>query len=169
MDLQDTTAVVALVGVVGVGVTLLAVGMLSFRLRKIRRAQVAVLGESEKEDLVAHAAELQHQFELLSQLVEETGVATELRVAGIERRQDLSLSQHALVRYDAYGEQSGHQSASIALLNSSRTGMVLSSIVHRDQARLYAKEVAGETADPPLSPEELEAVRLARNYDSGGE
>ncbi|HEX3690187.1 MAG TPA: DUF4446 family protein, partial [Solirubrobacteraceae bacterium] len=65
----------------------------------------------------------------------------------------------ALVRYDAYNEMSGHQSLSIALLDSNRSGIVLSSIHHRDQARLYAKQVTAGTPELKLSPEEEEALR----------
>ena len=56
---------------------------------------------------------------------------------------------------------SGRQSASIALLDTTRSGIVLSSIHHRDQARLYAKQVRDGEAEIALSPEEEEAVRLA--------
>ncbi|HUE25655.1 MAG TPA: DUF4446 family protein, partial [Solirubrobacteraceae bacterium] len=63
--------------------------------------------------------------------------------------------------YDAYGEMSGRQSTSIALLDSRRTGLVLSSIHHRDQARLYAKQVREGQPELELSPEESEAIRLA--------
>ena len=52
-----------------------------------------------------------------------------------------AISHCALVRYDAYNELSGHQSVSIALLDSTRSGVVLSCIHHRDQARVYAKQV----------------------------
>jgi hypothetical protein len=38
---------------------------------------------------------------------------------------------------------------------------VLSSIHHRDQARLYAKQVSEGAAELRLSPEEEEALRLA--------
>ena len=62
------------------------------------------------------------------------------------------------MRYDAYSEMSGRQSTSIALLDSSGSGIVLSSIHHRDQARLYAKQVATGAAELELSPEEEEAV-----------
>jgi hypothetical protein len=69
------------------------------------------------------------------------------------------------VRYDAYNEMSGRQSTSIALLDAHRDGIVLSSILHRDQARLYAKLVHGGRAELELSPEEAEAVRLALEGD----
>ncbi len=65
------------------------------------------------------------------------------------------------MRYDAYNEMSGHQSMSIALLDATRSGIVLSSIHHRDQARLYAKQVHDGHSELELSPEESEAVRIA--------
>src|ERR1700691_3842083 len=73
-------------------------------------------------------------------------------------------------RFGAYGEMSGRQSTSIALLDATRSGVVLSSIHHRDQARLYAKQLRDGTPELELSPEEDEAIRLAlegRKRDSG--
>ena len=37
-------------------------------------------------------------------------------------------------------ELSGQQSSTVALLDARRTGIVISSILHRDQARFYVKE-----------------------------
>ncbi len=70
------------------------------------------------------------------------------------------------MRYDAYNELSGHQSMSIALLDDERSGIVLSCIHHRDQARVYGKQVHDGRGELELSPEEAEAVRLAL---AGGE
>ena len=77
------------------------------------------------------------------------------------------MAYRALVRYDAYGEMSGRQSTSIALLDATRSGLVLSSIHHRDQARLYAKEVREGKPELELSPEEDEAIRRALEADGG--
>jgi hypothetical protein len=71
------------------------------------------------------------------------------------------VAYQGLVRYDAYNEMSGRQSTSIALLDSKRSGIVISSIHHRDQARLYAKQVVDGRAQLELSPEEEEAMRVA--------
>ena len=68
------------------------------------------------------------------------------------------------MRYDAYNEMSGHQSLSIALLDASRSGIVLTSIHNRDSARLYAKLVTDGAAELVLSPEEEEALRLALEH-----
>ncbi|HKO26110.1 MAG TPA: DUF4446 family protein, partial [Solirubrobacteraceae bacterium] len=67
----------------------------------------------------------------------------------------------SLIHYDAYGEMSGRQSTSIALLDETRSGLVLSSIHHRDQARLYAKQIHEGNSEHELSPEENDAIRLA--------
>ena len=78
-----------------------------------------------------------------------------------EGRLDGAISHCGLIRYDAYNEMSGRQSTSIALLDSARTGVVLSSIHHRDQARLYAKQISEGKGELQLSPEEEEALRIA--------
>jgi hypothetical protein len=71
------------------------------------------------------------------------------------------------VRFDAYNEMSGRQSTSIALLDASGSGIVVSSIHHRDQARLYAKWVQQGQSDLELAPEEEEAVRMAMSTPVG--
>jgi hypothetical protein len=85
-----------------------------------------------------------------------------------EQRLDGAIAYTSLVRYDAYGEMSGHQSMSIALLDSTRSGVVLSAILHRDQARLYAKQVQDGRGELELSPEEDEAIKLALQGGGGG-
>jgi len=119
-----------------------------------------VLGDSSR-DLVAHAAHLQSSFESLAQYVEDFGTRLDRRMDHAETRLDGAVAHRALVRYDAYGEMSGRQSTSIALLDATRSGVVLSSIHHRDTARLYAKQIHRGQPELELSPEENEAVRLA--------
>ena len=84
-----------------------------------------------------------------------------LSLDGDEKRLDHAIAHRAIVRYDAYNEMSGRQSTSIALLDDGRSGIILSSIHHRDQARLYAKQVVEGAGTVPLSPEEEEALRAA--------
>jgi hypothetical protein len=49
----------------------------------------------------------------------------------------------------------------VALLDERRTGVVISSILHRDQARLYVKQVREGNPEYELSPEEQQAVESA--------
>jgi hypothetical protein len=158
---HTTTGIVALVagGIAVVGL-LTSVG-LAIRLMRVRADQRLVLGETRREDLVAHAARLQGQFESLHSYVEDVATTLHDRMRAIEDRLDGAIAYRSLIHYDAYGEMSGRQSTSIALLDETRSGLVLSSIHHRDQARLYAKQIHEGSSEHELSPEEDEAIKLA--------
>jgi hypothetical protein len=156
-ELTTTQGIVALAaGGVAIVALLLAV-VLGFKLRRMRSATKAVLGDGSR-DLVVHAEELQTAFTQLRDWVEESIEHFERRMSDVERRVDGCIAYSALVRYDAYNELSGHQSSSVALLDSRKTGVVLTSIVHRDQARLYVKQLREGESELALSPEEQEAV-----------
>jgi Protein of unknown function (DUF4446) len=160
-ELSSTVGIVALVAaaLALVGVCLGAV--LLRQLRRLRADQRAVLGEQSAQDLVGHAAALETSFRALHEYVSDVAERLEGRLEVAEQRLDGAIAHCGLIRYDAYNEMSGRQSTSIALLDSSRSGVVLSSIHHRDQARLYAKRISEGSAELRLSPEEEEAVRLA--------
>jgi hypothetical protein len=159
-DLTTTQGLVAL-GAAGLAlVALVWVIVLAVKLRRLRAAQRTVLGGSEQ-DLVAHAAALQEAFVQLRDWIEETAGRLEERTVTAETRIDGCVAYTSLVRYDAWGEASGHQSSSVALLDIHRTGVVMSSILHRDQARVYVKAVREGESDLALSPEEREAIDTA--------
>jgi hypothetical protein len=159
-NLTSTAGIVAIAaGAVALIALCVAIG-LAVSLRRVRVAQRAVLGEGSR-DLVAHAAGLQEEFRSLADYVQEAGTRLEERMQHAEQRLDGAVAYRSLVRYDAYGEMSGQQSTSIALLDATRSGIVLSSIHHRDQARMYAKQVHQGQSELQLSPEEDEAIRLA--------
>jgi hypothetical protein len=120
-----------------------------------------VLGPSGRDDLVAHASGLHEAFDALHERVEEVAANLEDRMSGAEARLDGAIAYRALIRYDAYGELSGRQSSSLALLDAHGDGVVLSCITHRDTARLYCKHVIGGRGEHELSPEEDEAIAAA--------
>lgn len=159
-DLNSTQGIVALAAA-GVAVAaLLWVIVLAVKLRRLRAAQRTVLG-GEETDLTAHAATLQEAFVQLRDWVEEVARGLEARVAATERRMDGSIAHTSVVRYDAMNELSGQQSSTVALLDERQTGVVISSILHRDQARLYVKQVREGNPEYELSPEEQQAVEEA--------
>ncbi len=160
-DFSSTVGVVALVGCALAALALLCSLVLLLRLRRLRAAQRAILGPDGERDLVALGADLQEGFRALHDYVQDVAERQDGRLTTAEGRLDGAIAYCGLVRYDAYNEMSGRQSTSIALLDSSASGIVLSSIHHRDQARLYAKRVQDGRGELELSPEELEAVRLA--------
>jgi hypothetical protein len=160
-SLSSTTGIVALAAAGVAVIALILASALAFRLRRVRNAQRAVLGDLGARDLVTHAADITEQFRGLHQWVDDVAAKLHDRMDLAEHRLDGTIAYRALIRYDAYGEMSGRQSTSIALLDANRSGVVLSSIHHRDQARVYAKQVHNGEGEIELSPEEAEAVRLA--------
>lgn len=159
--ITNTQGIIAIAAGVVAVVALLCCAALAISLRRLRRAQALVLGEHGQEDVVAHAARLQDAFEALRAYVDDVALRLDDRLAGVETALRGTIAHRALVRYDAYNELSGHQSLSIALLDEEQSGVVLSCIHHRDQARVYAKQVTAGQGELELSPEEAEAVRVA--------
>jgi hypothetical protein len=160
-ELTTTTGIVAVAAAAVAVVALLAVLVLARRLSRLRADQRVVFGERDARDLVAHAAGLDRDFRALHSYVEDLSAGLQARLTTVEERLDGAVAHHGLVRYDAYNEMSGRQSTSIALLDARGSGVVVSSIHHRDQARLYAKQVIEGHGQLELSPEEQEAVRVA--------
>jgi Protein of unknown function (DUF4446) len=168
-SITDTQGLIAIAAGAVAIVALLACVAIAVGMRRLRRAQRMVLGEQGQRDLVAHAAAMQDAFEGLHEYVEDVAARLDGRLAGAELALRGAIAHRALVRYDAYNELSGRQSMSIALLDEEKSGIVLSCIHHRDQARVYAKQVYGGRGELELSPEEAEAVRLALSPPTGGD
>jgi hypothetical protein len=165
-ELTTTQGIVAVAAGATALVALILALVLAFKLRRMRSTQRAVLGESGQRDLISHATELERAFVHLRDWVEDTARGLEQRMAHAEGRIDGCVSYRSLLRYDAYGEMSGRQSSTVALLDSRRSGVVLSSILHRDQARVYVKQIYEGESELELSPEEREAIDRAL---TGGE
>jgi Protein of unknown function (DUF4446) len=159
-DLTTTEGIVALAGAGTALVALVWAIVLTVRVSRLRAAQRVVLGDGQR-DLAEHASTLQEAFVHMRDWVEETATRLDQRMGAAEERLDGCVAYTSCVRYDAYGEMSGQQSSTMALLDSHRTGVVVSSIVHRDQARVYVKQVREGHSDLELSPEEREAIEQA--------
>jgi hypothetical protein len=159
VHLSATAAGWIAIGAAVVAVVALALSFAHYlTLRRIRQAQLVLLGEGRgRDDLVNFAVSLQGRIDDLHRAVDQ--VTTGL--ARLDRRVDDTVSKTAIVRYDAYETSGGHQSSSVAMLDSSRTGLVLSAIQGRDYARIYVKELDRGHASVALSPEEQEAVDRA--------
>lgn len=154
-----TATTAAILGIVGIGVGAVGIGLAwwsSVKVRRVREAQKILVGGGRK-DLVDFAVSLQGRIDDLHGAVDEVAAG----LARIDRRVDGVVSNTSIVRYDAYEDTGGHQSASLALLDAARTGIVVTAIQGRDYARIYMKELDRGRASIALSPEELDAVERA--------
>jgi len=138
--LRDIAPYVALAAVV-LSLALLVLVLVLWRsVHRLRRSQLVVMGRHEQRDVV----------EILTDQLDEQ-----------KRHLDHALTNRAIVRYDAFRDAGGEQSASFALLDNHRSGVVFSAIAARDFARIYVKHLRDGIADRDLSPEEQQAVTAA--------
>ncbi|HEV7942167.1 MAG TPA: DUF4446 family protein [Solirubrobacteraceae bacterium] len=168
-SLTDTQGILAIAAAAVAVVALLGCAGLAASVRRMRRAQSLVVGAAGERDLIEHAAGLEEAFEALRAYSAQVAQALEARLADVEQSLIEAISNWALVHYDAYNELSGRQSMSIALLDGTRSGIVITCIHHRDQARVYAKRVRQGVGDVELSPEEAEAVQRASETSAIGD
>ena len=152
----DVAGWVAVVAVVVAVVSLVLLVSVMRDVRRLRSAQSVLLGGAQR-DLADFAVSLQARVDDLHRAVDEVAAA----IARVDRRADTTLGRTAVVRYDAYEGAGGRQSASVAFLDSNRSGVVFSAIQGRDYARVYVKELDRGKAVIALSPEEQEAVERA--------
>jgi hypothetical protein len=155
---SSTAAWIAIGAAVAVLVVAVVVVLVWLDGRRNRAERQSVLGDtSGRRDLVDFAITLQARVDDLHRAVDEIAAA----VARVDRRMDATIARTAIVRYDAYESAGGRQSASVALLDANRSGVVLTAIQGRDYARVYVKELDQGKASIALSPEEQQAVERA--------
>lgn len=152
----NLAAAVAAAAVLAALAALVLLGLVWVRVRRLREAQRTLIGGSRK-DLVEFTVALQGRIDDLHRAVDEIAAG----LARVDRRAGEAVANSAIVRYDAYEDTGGHQSASLALLDGGRSGVVVTAIQGRDYARIYMKEVDHGKPAIALSPEEQEAVERA--------
>jgi len=157
VELSTTTAGWIAAGAALVAFLSLLLALVAWlKVRRVRSAQLVLLGGG-KADLVDFAVSLQARIDDLHRAVDEVAGA----LSRVDRRIDDCVSKTSILRYDAYADKAGQSSATFALLDASRTGVVVSAIQGRDYARIYMKELDRGRPSTALSPEELEAVERA--------
>lgn len=148
--------VVAVAASAVAALALLCAVLALMRIRRVHAAQQAILGGSST-DMVDFAVSLQGRIDDLHRAVDEVAAG----LSRVDRRVDGAVSNTSVVRYDAYEDTGGQQSASFAFLDQTRTGTIVTAIQGRDYARIYVKDLDRGKASIALSPEEQEAVERA--------
>jgi Protein of unknown function (DUF4446) len=155
VQLPEIVAIVALIvaAVAGTGLALVY-----RQLRGYRRNQHVIMGSRGSVDIVEHVSALDEKLANMRVALEDLTLAArdhDVRIDG-------TLSRVGIVRFDAYQDLGGRQSTAIAFLNSLGDGVVITTVVSRDFARIYVKLIKEGTPDIALAPEESEAVAQAR-------
>jgi len=158
----QSALIVALVGIV-VGVVGVALGVYALtRLSRLYRAYELLQVAEGRETIVDVMGRTMDEFADLRDEV----LRLESQLAATRRDLNMALRHVSVVRYDAFGDMGGRFSFSAALLDDAGDGLVITSIHARSETRTYLKGLAAGDSDITLSPEELQAVRLARGAES---
>jgi hypothetical protein len=155
VQLPEIISILALV-VAALAITGLALVYRS--LQRYRRNQYVIMGSRGSVDIVEHVAAVDEKVTNMRVALEDLTLAArdhDVRIDG-------TLSRVGIVRFDAYQDLGGRQSTAVAFLNAASDGVVITTVVSRDFARMYVKLVRDGQGDIPLAPEESEAVNQAR-------
>ena len=156
MSTADTALDVAIGAAGATGVLLLFTLYLWLQVRRMRKAQKVVIG-STGADLVEYAMSLLARVEQ----AEGTAGSAQAAVQALAGRVDGCFERRALYRYDALEGAGAKQSVTIALMDATRSGYLLSAIQGRDYARIYIKDIHNGLSDVELSPEEKRVLAEA--------
>ncbi len=86
----------------------------------------------------------------------------ELKVNNIERTLLQCIQKVGIVRFNAFDNVGSDLSFSIAMLDNSDSGIVISGIYARDSSSTYAKPVTSGKSKYTLSAEEIQAIDIAK-------
>ncbi|HLA81407.1 MAG TPA: DUF4446 family protein [Thermoleophilia bacterium] len=151
----EIIAVVAIVVAIAAGIGL---ALVFRRLQQYQRSQYVIMGSRGTVDIVEHVSAMDDKLANMRLALEDLTLAARDH----DVRIDSCLSRVGIVRFDAYQDLGGRQSTAVAFLNSLSDGVVVTTVVSRDFARMYVKLLKDGVEDIPLAPEEAEAVEQAK-------
>jgi len=83
----------------------------------------------------------------------------------LKKESKFNFQKFGIVRFNPFSEVGGDQSFSIALLDGSDNGVVITSLYTREGNRVYGKPIKAGISEYLLSAEEKEAIEKAKiNY-----
>ncbi len=161
-ETSQTALVVAFLGLaVGiVGIVLAALALV--KLSRVHRSYELLQVAEGRETIVDVMARTIDEFHALRDDV----AAVDTRLTATRHDLGMALRHVSVVRYDAFGDMGGRYSFSAALLDDGGDGLVITSIHARSETRTYLKGISHGDADIMLSPEEQQAIRLAKGENS---
>jgi hypothetical protein len=146
-----TTPAWAALAVVAIGVIVALVQIAAIRKR------LAAIPESD-DDMVAMLLRIDNEVGTL--FANATDI--DARVSDLEAAAPAMLLQSGVARYDGFPGMVGSLSRSVAVIDGTGTGFVLTVLINRDESRFFLKGVVEGEGSEPLSPEELAAIKSAR-------
>lgn len=92
----------------------------------------------------------------------DANAANEKNIKILFNKMKFTFQKVGLVKYDAFNEMGGKLSFSLALLNEKNDGFVMNAVHSREGCYTYVKEIIDGNSIIVLSPEEQEALDMAK-------
>ncbi|MBQ6812186.1 MAG: DUF4446 family protein [Agathobacter sp.] len=92
----------------------------------------------------------------------DANAANEKNIRILFNKMKFTFQKVGLVKYDAFNEMGGKLSFSLALLNEKNDGFVMNAVHSREGCYTYVKEIIDGNSIIVLSPEEQEALDMAK-------
>ncbi|WP_274365061.1 DUF4446 family protein [Paenibacillus thermotolerans] len=127
------------------------------KIGRLRRRLNRFVNGSSVDGLEGVIQEIHVQFEKLQSM----GKANESAIAELQRKTAALKGNLAVMRYNAFAERGSDLSFSIALLDASGDGAVITTIHNRGESVVYAKPVKNGNSNYALTPEEKEVIHQA--------
>jgi len=143
--------------IVALAAAIVWIGALTAQLNRLKTAHRKMIGDTGVPRLEDVLADVHQKLEELQKSREEM----KIRLARAEKRLSEMNGRVGIHRFNAFEGTGSDLSFSLAIVNDSATGAVLTSIHGRDQTFLYAKPLENGESAYPLTPEEKTAIRLA--------
>ncbi len=114
-------------------------------------------------DLAALAAQVEAATGQVDGLAAQTHALeqAQAQLAGTPPTDPTALRHVALVRYDAFADVGGRLSYSVALLDDTGSGLVLTTLAGKSDVRTYVRTLSAGRADGTLTAEEQQAIEAA--------
>jgi len=103
------------------------------------------------EEILVQFKELKENFERIS-----------LELENLKKENKFNIQKVGLVRFNPFREVGGNQSFSIALLDGTDSGVVITSLYTRNENRIYGKPIKNGQSEYLLSEEEKKAIEIAK-------
>ena len=163
LDWQENGSLVILLAVAFAALVaaFIWIGWLTARLNALKTAHRKLVGETGVSNLEDVLAAVHRNLAELQKNVEELAG----RAAHAEKRLSEMNGRVGIYRFNAFEGTGNDLSFSLAIVNDSASGAVLTGIHGRDQMFLYAKPLDKGESSYPLTPEEKTAIRLATQKD----
>lgn len=127
---------------------------LSVKLRKLRNNYMQVMNKGSVDNIEELLMQINERLEQTASESEQQ----KSRLSNLEAAAKKMKSKVGVHRYNAFGDRGSDLSFSVAIVDESQDGVVLTGIHTRDETYIYAKPLDKGQSSYALSPEEKEAI-----------